>query len=480
MRAELGPLAVTTGFLAVGLGVIDALGVLDRSLRGILAALGLAYLTGVSAVCVALIALLTVKVPFTFASFVVACFVLAGSTAAVGIRRRPIRRTGERLPVRSYLPDLRSVKVAVPFALLAILFVYLLIGLAQAAVQPLDGFDAFAIWTHKAVLLTNGDQLPLQALTNSGTAPYLHADYPLLLPVFEAAHFRAAGTIDTQLLHAELWLLLIAFAWAVAFVVRRSTPLWLSAPVVVVAAVAPGVRAHLLSGYADVPMGLFIATGALLLGRWISGSGRVELGLAALMLAAGANVKNEGLTVAVALLMVAAIVVAVRGERRRLAAVGLASAGVIAGALPWRIWIAAHHISTEYPLSRSFSPRYLLDHVGRVTPALDGLHSQLANESTWLLILPLAIALGVACVFAGVAQRAAAFYLGGGAAIFAVLVWAYWISPLEIHEHVGSSADRVVVGLMLVAAAAVLQLGGHLAAASGLEDTVATSVSAKR
>ena len=82
-----------------------------------------------------------------------------------------------------------------------------------------------------------------------------HQNYPLLLPMLEATWFRFAGTVDTQAVHVELWLLLIGFVWAAAFVLaRRGAPVVTWAPVLMLVAIATGTYSHHVPADPDVPL----------------------------------------------------------------------------------------------------------------------------------------------------------------------------------------------------------------------------------
>src|SRR4029453_17372567 len=113
------------------------------------------------------------------------------------------------------------------------------------------------------------------------------------------------GTIDTQAIHLQFWLLLVAFVWAILYLgFRRGTLLvWL--PILSAFSIAPGVYGQTLPAYADIPMTLFLALGLLLLGDWLSMRDRTMLVLAVLFLAGSASTKNEGLMTAVVALLVA-------------------------------------------------------------------------------------------------------------------------------------------------------------------------------
>src|SRR3954471_16953622 len=124
---------------------------------------------------------------------------------------------------------------------------------------------------------------------------------------------------------------------SIAFLGSRFTRIWVWLPVVLALAFGSAFYGQLLTGYADVPMGLFAAPGVVCLGMWLRGFDWRWLALAALLLGATANVKNEGLLLVVGVVVAAAIVLAVGREGGPLGGLGPASPGVGGGVLPWRI-----------------------------------------------------------------------------------------------------------------------------------------------
>jgi len=486
MRAELGAFAADGVLALAGLCILWGLGVLGRSARSFLAALGLAYLTGSAVVCVALIALLSAGAPFGVTTFlgVAALCVVAGLGA--GLRRegnaRPrLPRLHLRVPAAPRLRG-RSLGWWITAIFVVLFGVYALVGLLNALLLPLDQQDAWSIWTRKAQLLTVNDTLPSEFFTSESYA-FMHPDYPLLLPVWEALHFRTAGRIDTQAVHAHLWLLLPAFVGAAAYLVRDVMGPLIWAPILLGVGAAPGVWQQLLWAFADLPMALFAGVGALCLGLWLTRGRGSDLVLSGVMLAAAASTKNEGLMSAAALLLVAAIVVlatrrsqALPFARRRSEALpstrgrsqalglGLTALGVVVALLPWRIWMAAHGVAGELPVLKGLDPGYLLDRTERVMPAVRAINAQLARQEQWVYLVPLAVLVAGASLVAGVNRRAAALYLGAGAIMWGLLVWAYWIYPLDLTFLLTTSPDRVITGLIFVCVAAVLHLTGGLAA----------------
>jgi hypothetical protein len=459
MRADLGPAAVDILFVLAGLGVLNAVGVLRGSLSDTAAAVGLAFLAGICFVMTLSIALLTIGVPIRLPIFVA----LSLSAALLGLLSRPTGRQVFRLHGGS-LGELRSrlrrkrLQAWIATVTLCGFGVYAVIGALETRVQPLDAWDAWSIWTRKAEMLFFSGSLPVDFFTSSAYT-FMHPDYPILLPLFESVQFRAMGKIDTQAIHLQFWLLLVAFVWAILYLgLRRGTiVVWL--PLAVAVSIVPAVWGQLLTAYADIPMALLLSLGVLLLGEWLASRDWRMLALAVLFLVGSANTKNEGLMAAVVALGVAGAVTALGPRRVDLRVLGLAVCAFVAGILPWRIWTESHGIRGDFSVRDGLSPSFLADHAGRVWPSVQSLYSQLVIDTSWLYVVPLGGALALVCLFVQRKRSLAAFYLATGALAFAALVWAYWISAtIPLGFYLSTSAYRVVSVLTAVAFAALLQL----------------------
>ena len=77
MRINAGPVAADLLFVLAGFGVLNAVGLLRNSLYDAFAAIGLAFLAGVSFVVTVAIALLTIGVPFRLPAFVALSLAIA-------------------------------------------------------------------------------------------------------------------------------------------------------------------------------------------------------------------------------------------------------------------------------------------------------------------------------------------------------------------------------------------------------------------
>jgi hypothetical protein len=458
MRVDLGPAAVDVLLVLAGFGVLNAVGFLRSSLVDVFAAIGLAFLAGVCFVMTIAIALLTIGVPFRLPAFIA----LSLATAVVGLLSRPgwlamFRR-------RPILPRPRStirntaLQTRIAMWTVGVFGAYAVVGTLAARVQPLNAWDGWSIWTRKAEVLFFSGSLPTDFFASSAYA-FMHPDYPILLPVFEAVQFRAMGTIDTQAIHVQFWLLLVAFVWATLYLgLRRGTILeWL--PLALTVSIVPAVYGQLFTAYADIPMALLLALGVLLLGEWLLMRDGRMLALSVLFLIGSANTKNEGLMAAVVALAVAAVVTAVGPNRGRLRPLGLAAAAFVAGILPWRVWIAAQGIHGDIRLRDGLDPSYLAAHADRVWPSLQSLYAQLIDQASWLYVVPFAAAIAIVCLFVRQRRPLAAFYLVTGLLAFAALVWIYWISPtVPLDFFLASSSYRVVSVVTAIAFATLLQL----------------------
>jgi hypothetical protein len=177
------------------------------------------------------------------------------------------------------------------------------------------------------------------------------------------------------------------------------------------------------------------------------------------LLVGSANTKNEGLMAAVVALSVAAAVTAVGPRHAGLKPLGVAAVALMAGILPWRVWIAAHGIHGDIRLRNGLNPSYLADHADRIWPSVQSLYAQLVDATSWLYVVPFAAALALVCLSVRQRRSLAAFYLATGLLAFAALVWIYWISPnVPLDFYLATSAYRVVSVVTAIAFAALLQL----------------------
>lgn len=462
MSAELSALVIAVAFVWVGYGILWGAGALTPNLASSVGAAGLAYVLGLAAILMAGVLLICLGLPMNLPAFGLVSFVLGAAGARIGVRRSGWRPSPSWSLGRPVIKAWSAERLLGAFVC-AILIVGAVLGYRSARVMSLADWDSWSIWARKGTILFDHGTLASSFFGSSSYA-FMHPDYPLILPVLESIWFRLVGSADVQTLHVEFWLLLIASLGAAAYLVKPVTRGGILVLLVGFLALVPAVSAQLMTMYADIPMALLLLLGVVALGRWLAEGRRWLLVVATLCLAAAANTKNEGLTAAVSALFVTVLICAITpgpsGRRADLTSLLVAIAGFAVAIAPWRLWLAAHHVTGDMPVGKGLNPSYLSGRVERLSPTLTSLYGQLTDQQVWHYALPLAISLVVACLFVRVARRVATFYLLTGLVIFVSLLWAYMINPNAIGWYLATSADRTVDGMMFVALAAILHLTG--------------------
>ncbi len=464
MRGEVASFGVDLLILLGGFGILSAIGLRPGGALSAFGMAGLAYLAGSAVIPLALTLLLVLGIPFAVVTFLL----VALACIAVGVWRAWGSFDWRPAGVASGLRSWRSWSVDswVVAAFVVAFAGFAVIGLLNALESPMIEGDAWTIWARKAQVLTEHNKLWLPFYKDPVYA-FAHLDYPLQVPIFEAIHLRAAGLFDTQALLGHLWLLLLAFIWAMAYVAHafgRVRPIvW--APVLLLVATAPAVWQQ-SSGNADLPMAMFACIGAFAAAIWLRDGDRRVLALAAIMLAAAANTKNEGTAVAVAAIIALGLVVVSRKLDRRAFAFA-AGFVVVFGILPWRLWLSHEHIKTDVQTGKILHPGYLIEHFDRVWPTVKAIAMQLAEQGRWAYIFPLASAFVIAALISGLGRRIALFYLVTLILSWASFVVTYWVSLYELSWYLETSVPRIATVLVLLCAAAVVHLSGVFLAALG-------------
>jgi hypothetical protein len=442
--ADLGGLLLANVcFLGAGAGVAGLCG-WWRGPRALLRSLGVCYLVGVAAFGMTAQLLYVLGASLSRWEVVVICAAFAASgLGAVRAGGPTLERGGIRLPVWV---------VAALVAMLALLA-------ADLWFQPLWAYDSWTFWTPKAHALYALNGLDAGWF---GAHDLLNRDYPLLLPAVESATFRFTG-FETRLLDVQSLLVLAAFLAAAAEVAAR-----LNARLIVLAAVllsilfAPSVADQLAAAEADIPVAVLFACAGLCAAVWLEQRRRGALILAAILAGGAAATKIEGTVFAIALFLALVLV-----ERRAALLPALAGVGaLVAGILPWKIWLAVHHVPEQVTVHRLVSPSLLAGHAGRVPHAAAYLAWRILDPRAWIVLVPLCLAIAFLARrrSGGTVQLA----LAGTALALAGLLIAYWTTPLPFHYHLATSARRIVTGpIFFLAALTPLLARGRPSSSSG-------------
>lgn len=413
-------------FLALGAGSLAAFGIV-RTRAELRARLPVAYLVGVAVggIVAAHLALIQAGVGVT------EIVVLAVLVWLVAWRRLRADGAAPRAPY-----DVVGV----------LAFLVALVALAHLTrmleTRPLYEWDGWAIWATKAraVFEFGGAYSPV-------FTTYPPVQHPIFLPAIEAIDFHALGRFDGTLVHVQLGLLGFGFAAALWSLLRERAEPWLAGLVVLALATATGFEQQLSTNYADVPLAIFVALGAVCLARWLAEGDPALAKLAALFLGTATLVKAEGLLFAAAALVAALAA----GGRPRLRGTLYAALAVALILLPWRLYVAVHHLKNpEYTLGNAVNPVYLARHADRLWPAVRSVGGH-AFSFDWGLLLPLAL-VAIALALWSARSRLAVYALLWTLLSFLGIVLVFWISVVPVELTLRWAAYRTVVALVVGAA----------------------------
>jgi hypothetical protein len=320
--------------------------------------------------------------------------------------------------------------------------------------------DTWTFWLPKGIALgQHGLDLRLWA-GRGGHVPFVSPDYPLWWPSITGLDVRFVGSIDLRAVNGQLGILAIAFLGTLARLLWGLVRPWLLWPGLLALAASPELFRQAQGGGADLPVAFAVVLFAVAAAVWLMRGDPVALVLAFAFAASALAIKNEGLPETVLVLVVISLA-ANRAGRRRLVLLWAAFAGGLALALPWFAWREAHGLHGDISLTRAFDPGYLSDRTGRIGPALGALARHAFGPREWLIDVPLALALAVACAF--LARRS--LYLTPAVLLvlgFALLVWVYWADSNELAYRLSTSAYRTIDTVTILAGASLAPLAEAL------------------
>jgi hypothetical protein len=435
----LGLLGANACFLAAGVGTVCLLG-LRRPAS--LAEIALAYMAGVGALGLTGQLLLVAGLALTTWQVVA----VATALLAAGLAAARARATGAPPPRR-----VRGALVAV----VALLAAFLVLLAVDFWFQPLWKWDSWAMWAAKARSIVLLDGLDPAYFRTAALVP----EHPLLLPVIEAIDFRFMG-LNEQVLHLQFWLLVAGFLGALVALLRDVVPPLVLWPALAAILFAPAFAYQAATAYADVPLAIFFALAGVCAWRWLALSDRWALRLLALFAAATSATKFEGLVFVGALLLVLVLLIASSSRRRAAltAAVGLVA---LVGVVPWRLWMAAHDVEQYHSIAKGLDAETLWSRLDRVPTAAWALVREMLDPSSWLLLVPLALAAAVLAIAAR-ERHARGLALGTGFVIICALTAIYWLTALPFEFHVESASRVVVAPVLLLAALTPVLLGAAI------------------
>jgi hypothetical protein len=419
---------------ACGVGALALIGV-ALSPRRLVERAALAPLVGAAWVGIAGATLGALGARLGIVGLVVLSLATFAAGAARVVRAVPSEETPQPRPPRVHELALAAggLAVAVTVCTLAVLDSY---GKAVAE------YDGWAMWGMKArALATLGSADP--AVFASEAYTRLHLEYPLLLPSLNALPLELADAYGTTLVTSSM-AIGVAGVLAILGVWLGRVRVAVLLPCVAATAAIPAVFLQLQTGYADVPLAMFVAAGVCAAARWLADGDGPWLALATLFLAAAVLTKNEGLLFAVAALV--PLLVLAAGRRRHVLYAGLV---VLLAYAPWRVYTAVHDLGApDYDLSSSFDVDFVADRLDRAPVAAQELLEIALDRNRFGIALVFALAVVVAALALG-GRRVGAFAIAFAGLALAGLTWIYVLTPYELDYFLSTNAERVVVAPLL-------------------------------
>jgi hypothetical protein len=423
--------------LAVGFALLYALG-FARRLRDV-RLVGLAYLAGWAVVGVVLCALLMLDVPVRLPTILVAAVAEVAACVAIGLRTPAVSAGG-------------VVQSRHPLAWLA-----LLCGAAVIAVEAVAALvvaltdwdpdlDVVIFWAPRAATVYY-----FGGLHPSTWGNYPHQEYPPLGPAMNAVTFHFTHGFHPSLLPVNQVLLGVAFLLAAFVLLDRYVQRWISVPALALLVTAPWFWWRMQSILPDQTLAYLLSLAALACLIWLLERRGAWLGLAVLLLGAGALLKLEGSLFGALLALVVFAAAFARYRRGALPALWLLL-GPLA-VVPWRLWLNTHGLrasASDYSLSDLVRPAYLAHRLSRVHRAVDTIATATGRDLHAVAFLCLvALALVLAATRVPLVAGAVAAWLG---LMLAGFVTIYWIGHLPIGFYLETSDARVGGTILIVSA----------------------------
>jgi hypothetical protein len=420
--------------LAAGFGVLVGGGLVREAADGLRLA-GLAFVLGFASLGL-LLSLALVLGASESTWLVVALAARVAAAGAASARAVPAAaRVTARQPALSW--------IALGITAVGLVYLGWILRTVHAAGTS-TAWDAWSFWLPKARTIYWFGGLDTGV---GGFTSFANGDYPPLLPALDAAVFRFAGRPDGALIPVQEWLLLVGFLWGAAgLLVRRLGAVPVAASLLLLL-LAPDVGASVGASLGDLPLALLLATAATCLALWLLDEEPRLLVPAAVALGGAALTKKEGATLALLLLVVAAI-----GRRsiRGLPPLLLVLLPAAVGRIAWAVWLRAHDVPTtaDYRLGNLVDPGFLADRSGRLGASAHRLPGYLFDVGRWGIALPVALLLALF-----VRRRVGAMLLAWVGLGLLGLIALYGISFLPFAFLVESSAARTVLPIVVVGTA---------------------------
>jgi hypothetical protein len=440
----LGTTGLNLAFVAVGYALLAPV-LRGSSATAWLSYAGVALLTGIGVVLVALCAVAVAGAKVGPTAFAVVAIVLS-ATGLVAAWRVPARLralvAARDAPRQAETGRLAEAVATAAATLVGALLVIALIG-AFRSTPWLS--DVWTFWLPKGIALDKVGLDPRLWEGTSGRLTFDVPDYPFLWSILTNLDIRFVGRVDMRAVNVQEAYLLIGFAGSVARLLWGTLRPWILWGGVLFSLALPELVRQAQGGAADVPLALYVTAALVAAVVWLLQRTPLALALAGVFSAAAFSTKSESYP-DIALWLVLLTVVCWRFTPRRVAAVWAAVALGAVTSLPWIIWKAIHGVQNQVRLNDLFSPTYLAHHGGTLHESNAFITLHFRNVHEWTIVFPLFAAVGIVGALLEREPRRRVLWLAAPAYVvlsWAMLVWIFW-ADRNAAFRLANSAYRLV------------------------------------
>lgn len=264
--------------------------------------IALAYCIGIGLLTLEMAALSLLGIQFSIVSLTV-CMALSVA-AVLLVTHRP-----DKLQARVKMQPLSGLE---KFFILGISF-EVLYAFFRTLIMPMESYDGIAIYALKSKIFYLARSIPHDFFSSFGDfVP--HVEYPLLIPLAEAAFYTFLGTVNDLLVKVifplyYLSLVIVFYSVSRRFISRRQSLLF-----TFLLATIPQVTDFATNGYADLPFAFYCSAAVFYLYLWMTQKKDPFLVLSCILSLLAIWTKSEGLMFA----FINAVVMAVYMFRERI------------------------------------------------------------------------------------------------------------------------------------------------------------------
>jgi hypothetical protein len=352
---------------------------------------------------------------------------------------------------KSNLIMVRSLSWLAIFLVLSLAILYAVYILCD----PISGWDARSIWFFHAKMIYYNQAFSFSAGWNIPSVQFSHVGYPKLVPIMAAQFTYAVGYWNEYVPKGSLLFLLLPMLFAsLSFINRKHL-----SSLYFIVFFFYNFGWWFWNGYMDGYLALYAAFATLFLGRWLDDNDPLDLTAGIMCLGIIGNLKNEGMLTLLTITVCIAAILYIRRKNTPLTiALHIRSAWpfILFISLCMFLWYGLKWkwgIISANPIQLNKIPIRLEE--GSLIKILDELFVKQHVGHAFALFL---LAVGTAKIFRTTISHAVWLPILTSLVYFFGMVIVYCATSQDLSWHLGTSADRTMLPVLLGTFAATFAL----------------------